>query len=372
MSKGFRFPHETDDVYRVLVGELATSWLPTTIMACTFVGVGGLIAVSHPSLLLIAATIVGGILSLVKLVVMRKHREALTLGEWTRLRSARWELAHAVLTVGFAIQVGLVTALVFLESDPASEMLATGMLFGYCSGIAARVSFRPVISAAALVAAGLPASVGAALQGGVTGGVLAVIFIIFLLGALETVRYLYGVSSRQIALTLDMATLARHDPLTGLYNRLGLREAFRARVASQRIGLVAVHCMDLDGFKPVNDQYGHAAGDLLLSGVANRLRGLVGPNGIVSRLGGDEFVAVQAPISHVDEANLLALRICRGIKAPFLINGVEMQVGASVGYTVSTSEGRDLEALIATADEALYRVKKAGGGSAAQRTLLVA
>lgn len=118
--------------------------------------------------------------------------------------------------------------------------------------------------------------------------------------------------------------------------------------------------IDLDGFKPVNDTYGHDAGDLLLKEIAERLSGIVRESDIVARVGGDEFVIVTGEINFGSGGELIARRIKDIITEPVIIGGNSVSVGASIGISIFPSNGSDSESLIQKADEAMYRVKKSG------------
>lgn len=172
------------------------------------------------------------------------------------------------MTVGVATAVAMTACTLFLLPSLLLQMLATGLIFGYCAGIASRIAVRPHLAAAALLIAAAPTIFAAGTWDDVAHRVIMGMFSVFLLGALQTTRFTYCSAVRNIEIRLDMATLARNDPLTGLSNRLGLREAFRK--ASHR-GTIAIHYLDLDGFKRINDQFGHAAGDCALIEVARRL-----------------------------------------------------------------------------------------------------
>ena len=366
MRNPLRLVPEPDDVYVMLVSELFTGWLPAAIMGATFVGIGLYVALAFGApLVLMTATILGGSLTVLKLGLMLALRRSDIASSWDRSRAARWETAHGLATVCFAAMVAIIAVATFASSDLSLQMLATGMLFGYCSGIVARASVRPRIAMAAIATAALPVIVAAALYGGTTHWILATVFTIFLGGSFESVRHVHAAASRQIAMRLDMATLARNDSLTGLANRLGLREAFRAMIGSRhQVAMVAVHCFDLDRFKPVNDRYGHPAGDALLRMLAERIRAALREGDVAARIGGDEFVVVQAPIRHPDEADMFARRLSRAITTPYEIKGNVIEIGVSLGYATSPPGARDLEDLIATADAELYRMKNSGGGTA--------
>ncbi len=159
-----------------------------------------------------------------------------------------------------------------------------------------------------------------------------------------------------------MAKLAKTDALTGLSNRLMLRELFQLHTdtAIRARNLVALHFLDLDGFKAINDRYGHPAGDILLEQVARRLEANVRAEDVVSRLGGDEFIVLQVGLHDESEAELLARRIIREISKPYVIDEISMSVSASVGIATAPKLGVELERLLACADAALYRAKAGG------------
>jgi diguanylate cyclase (GGDEF)-like protein len=157
--------------------------------------------------------------------------------------------------------------------------------------------------------------------------------------------------------------LARHDLLTGLPNRAVLREELERGLAANRRGeSLALLCLDLDRFKPVNDTYGHAAGDELLRQVAERLRECVRETDIVARMGGDEFAVVQRGALQPDVSTRLARRIIDVLTRPFEVDGHVVHIGTSVGVAMAPTDGEDSETLLRHADLALYRAKSDGRG----------
>ena len=156
-----------------------------------------------------------------------------------------------------------------------------------------------------------------------------------------------------------------HDHLTGLYNRqqwieilqLQLSRAVRTRTQ------VAVLYLDLDGFKPVNDTFGHAAGDFVLVVVAQRLRALVRPHDVVARVGGDEFAISCEDLHTIADAEEIAARIIAGLAEPVEVAGhlvgQRVAVSASIGITISPGDS-DAERLVDGADVAMYQAKQAG------------
>jgi diguanylate cyclase (GGDEF)-like protein len=158
--------------------------------------------------------------------------------------------------------------------------------------------------------------------------------------------------------------MAHHDALTGLANRVLLNE--RLEDALDRVvesEMLAVHHLDLDQFKAVNDTFGHPAGDKLLKTVAERLRALVRDTDTIARTGGDEFVIVQVPIADPAEATSLAQRIIAAISEPFDLDGHQAVIGTSVGIATGPGEGLSPDKLLRNADLALYRAKDDGRGT---------
>lgn len=153
---------------------------------------------------------------------------------------------------------------------------------------------------------------------------------------------------------------ALHDPLTGLPNRILLDDrlqqaAAAARRSGRHIGLLLV---DLDGFKLVNDNFGHRAGDDVLREVATRLRGILREADTAARFGGDEFVVICQDVDDAEEIDAIALRIEHGLSAPIKAGPGSVVVGASVGIAVVDGTVTDVDDLLACADAAMYAVKR--------------
>ena len=155
--------------------------------------------------------------------------------------------------------------------------------------------------------------------------------------------------------------MALHDALTDLPNRVLLNERLEQALARARRGdLVAVHLLDLDHFKIVNDTLGHPAGDRLLKMVTQRLRSLVRETDTIARMGGDEFAVLQVAISQPADATVLALRIIETVSAPYDLDGTQVVIGTSVGIAIGPVDGHTPDQLIRNSDLALYRAKADG------------
>ena len=153
---------------------------------------------------------------------------------------------------------------------------------------------------------------------------------------------------------------ARHDLLTGLPNRLLLRESLADRLS--RDGRFALLCIDLDRFKAVNDSFGHPAGDELLTRVADRLRTCVRVNDLVARIGGDEFAILHSLVTSQEDGAELGERVLRSLAAPFRLDRSTVQIGASIGVVIRPDDGCDAAELMRNGDLALYRAKEEGRG----------
>lgn len=160
-----------------------------------------------------------------------------------------------------------------------------------------------------------------------------------------------------------MLHLAYHDALTNLPNRALFKDRLEQSLAYARRlkhGKVAVLFIDLDRFKLVNDSLGHAVGDQLLQGVAQRLRELGRRSDTLARLGGDEFTFLLPDVDHVEEATVVADKVLAALEQPFVIGGRDIFVSASIGISMYPDDGADVETLMKHADTAMYHVKKQG------------
>ena len=171
-------------------------------------------------------------------------------------------------------------------------------------------------------------------------------------------------SSKRLEHEQRLAYRVEHDDLTDLPNRVLLNDRLHAGLArAGRDGKrLAVVYMDLDNFKPINDRFGHQAGDCLLQAVARRLIDTVRQSDTVSRLGGDEFIVCIEQINTPQDALSAAAKLCDAFKQPFQILGSEIETRASIGIAVYPDHGRDAATLLRNADEAMYAAKAAAAG----------
>ena len=160
----------------------------------------------------------------------------------------------------------------------------------------------------------------------------------------------------------ELAHLAHHDPLTDLPNRLLFTDRAEQALASAQAHKrgCALLLLDLDHFKIINDSLGHNVGDQLLKGVGERLKGLFGPGVTLARLGGDEFAVLAESCPQVVQAAALAQRMLDAMKQPFLFDGHQLFISASIGISLFPSDALSAEQLLRNADSALFKAKSAG------------
>jgi diguanylate cyclase (GGDEF)-like protein len=170
------------------------------------------------------------------------------------------------------------------------------------------------------------------------------------------------ITARKIA-EAKINHLARFDALTGLPNRVTLRDRMEQALSELRSdNMCAVHFIDLDRFKQVNDTLGHTRGDLLLEAVAKRLQDAAPDAHIIARFGGDEFVILQTQIKSVDQAEALATRVLSALSGAYEVSGNEVIVSGSIGIAAAESP-LDADLLLQNADMALYQAKSEGRGT---------
>ena len=157
--------------------------------------------------------------------------------------------------------------------------------------------------------------------------------------------------------------VARHDPLTDLPNRQLFQDRLQTGLARARRDheRIAVLYIDLDQFKPVNDRHGHAVGDQLLRGIADRIRECVPASDTIARIGGDEFVVLLHDIHLPADAVLVAAKIGAAIEKPFELAGAHVQVSSSIGIAMYPDHGEEDGKLLREADGAMYDAKRHGG-----------
>lgn len=180
----------------------------------------------------------------------------------------------------------------------------------------------------------------------------------------EMVESFNSLVAKQLESEKQMTFMAHHDALTGLPNRrsfmIGLRQSMA--LATRQTTKLALLFIDLDGFKKVNDVHGHKVGDQLLQQVAERLVVGMRESDMLGRFGGDEFVVLSIDCPDRESAAVIATKLVAKLREPFMIDGIEVTVGASIGIAIYPDQATDIEPFIALADSAMYLAKRDGRG----------
>lgn len=349
---------------RVELVRLLYTALPQVASGTSCICIAGIFAVwrsggSWLSLALLAWTLTFAALRIGVLLRFPRDPDALDL-----CSAKRWEVRYAVGAIGFAVITGIQTNIGFHSSFAGEWALWTGLSMGMCGGASAtRLSclpWIPVTTGAVLLTALSAAFLSSGDPGGMLGGLLVPLYG---LSYFEACRHTGQSLIARMLAEREARHLAAHDGLTGLPNRLSFQEQIeRATATAITDGKpFAVLAIDLDGFKLVNDTYGHAGGDELLRQVTHRLRAATMGVHYAARLGGDEFAIVTAPINDRERVASLAAKFLTSLAEPYTVQGKSVTtVSASIGVALWGLNGTDGETLIRYADEALYEAKRGG------------
>ena len=245
----------------------------------------------------------------------------------------------------------------FLITAEASRALVIIFIFLAASACASSLASLPSAAILSLIVGLAPTSLAMFISGDVRLIALATNVIAVSIFQSRLIVGQFREMVRNLELQTDLEVLANTDPLTGLHNRRAFSKMLADRVACCGTKEFAIAMLDLDGFKPVNDRFGHAAGDEVLTVLANRLRAACRSGDHVARIGGDEFaivfahdrssVAIEEGISAIGSA----------LAEPYLIDGHHVFVSASIGTACFPAAANTVNGLLSAADEALYIVK---------------
>ncbi len=183
-------------------------------------------------------------------------------------------------------------------------------------------------------------------------------------GERKFIGIMHDITERKAA-EAEINHLAQYDALTDLPNRRLVQDRMQQTLARARRtqAQFAVMFIDLDRFKSINDELGHDTGDQLLQAVAQRLKTTLRGEDTVGRQGGDEFIVLLAWLNAIQDAALVARKILDALAEPFLINGLVLHIGASIGIAAYPQDGDDVETLLKNSDTAMYVAKEAGRGT---------
>ncbi|KQO72578.1 diguanylate cyclase [Methylobacterium sp. Leaf102] len=309
-----------------------------------------LVAVRIPQPHFVVWCVLECVICLVRLVVLVQARRAAARGGETPTD------LYILLGLAWAASVGYGTLISLTSGDWVVATLACLSAAAMVGGISFRNFGAPRLAGAMIVLTLGSCCLGAPFTG---EPVLLITFlqIPFYLASMSAAGFRLN---KMLVATMraerENAFRAQHDSLTGLANRFGLADA----MAGRQDRPTALFYLDLDGFKAVNDTYGHGMGDQLLQAVADRLRQAVGPHDVIARLGGDEFVVLAdalAPEALITFGERLAARI----SVPYgLGRDRTATIGVSIGIAASPQDGAGLASLVSAADAALYEAKARG------------
>jgi len=344
----------------LVIGAVASSIIAVTVAAAS--GDAWLIASA------VALTGIAGARIVDALRPARSHYDA---GQRSSRQVKHQELVYLAGALSYSLLLGIFSLLTLTNTkDGVLQLLAVTTTVGYAAGIAGRNAGRPWIALSQLCCASVPIIVGLLASLDPLKAELAVVIGLFVVAMMNITLQTYDMilkatvgSLEKAALAEYNANLARRDDLTGVANRTAFREQLEADLggfcsADQRL---AIHWLDLDRFKEINDSFGHLAGNALLCGIAARLNETYGDCGIVARLGGDEF-AIVCRVQHPGEAASIGREILRLVAQPVQHYGHLLHATASIGIAVAPEDGRDPDTLLKNADLALYRAKDSGRG----------
>ncbi|WP_166041485.1 GGDEF domain-containing protein [Sphingosinicella sp. YJ22] len=261
---------------------------------------------------------------------------------------------YVILSLLWGAGIGLGTFAVVMSGDWVAATIAGMSMAAMLGGLSFRYFGAPRLACAMLIVSTLPGAIACGLSGEPILLVAALQMPLYVVIMTRAAWWMNGTMVAALCAEHENGHRARHDALTGLLNRTGLADAIAAAPAGLRLGCLF---LDLDGFKRVNDTMGHAAGDDLLAMVAARLRDTMKTGDIFARIGGDEFllVAPMASAAHARDRGEAMIAAVAGL--PYVIGSQGVLIGASVGAALQGDKARSLEAMIAAADEALYRAK---------------
>ena len=358
-----RLPEAT---YIELVQSLFGLVLPAVIMTLCFAGTGAYILTQHEDWWLTGFYGCGLLASVARLGVLFGHRASAKSAGLTGNVARAVERSFAISYIAFAAAFGAFAARAYGVVDDDLHILLVALVYGYGTGVSATVSLRPWISITAILIAIVPMILATLFQAGAPHWGTGLLTTLFLAGGVISMIQRYRQSSAQITLRRMMEKLAREDDLTGLPNRLVLRERFEELTArSDGTELIAVHCVDINQLDPVNEMYGHMAGDALLKAVSQRLRRVVRGDNLVIHLNGDDFVIIQPNMAEMAEAEGLAHQVVATLDKSYAVAGEDIIITANIGYSVDVQQGAELEQLLVGAERALASGKRHASGVAA-------
>ncbi len=333
-----------EGTYIELVRSLFTPVVPTTIMTLNFLAAGLYIVRQTQDDILLYLYALCALASVLRMGVLFRFRRSAQADGFDAPTARRVERTYAIAYIGFALVFGIFAARAFGIASPTAHILLMALLYGYGAGVAAGISLRPWISIPSMLVAIVPTIVVSLAMPGFPSWGTGLLTIFFLAGGIESLLRRYRATSKQISMHRLLTTMAWRDELTGLPNRLLLRERFdRMRGGSGDADQVAVHRIDLTRLKQVNESHGHPFGDELLKAVAERLNRTARAASFAVRLSADDFIVVQSEMTKPRDAEILARQIIAAVGKPYAIGAQTISIGLTVGYAFAPRRSADLD-----------------------------
>lgn len=351
------FKQEISEEIRQEFADLTfTSTFSVLTIGVALVAVAGLIFSAEPGIIT-GALLAGGIIVTCARVMLglayRWRHPAFP-------RTAAWLGWYAAGGYAFSAMVASLAVWSSLRGHTDYEILATTILFAYSTGMIVRVAVSPRIALVQLLVAFVPAAVGNLLVGSAMHYLLAALQLAFAISGSEMIKYLFETWLDRARSQRELARMSEHDDLTGLPNRCRFRRCLEESWKEGQ-ACFSVYMLDLDGFKAINDELGHAAGDEVLQQVAARMRTALGAGDTPARLGGDEFAILHKGQEAYGLRQDRASHIIRLIASePYSVSGKPVSIGVSVGHASSDPECQCADDVVNNADQALYAAKAEG------------
>lgn len=348
-------PGVPDDIRAALIERLHGTLSIFIGGAINTIVVAAACAIRHPTALFLIWLVLEIVVCVIRLVLLIVANNAAIAGRRTPTD------LHLLVAVAWSASVGLGALVTLASGDWLVAMLATVSSAAMVGGICFRNFCAPRLAGTMILFSFGPIVPGVAIAG---EPLLYVAFLLVPLYFLAMTAAAFRLNTMLIAtMRSDRANdhLARHDSLTGLLNRTGFVDALERKLRSAgHEKSAALLFLDLDSFKPINDTFGHQAGDRLLQLVAERLRHTLSAADVIARLGGDEFVVLADNLT-AEQALAVGQRIIAAVTMSYeLGEGVSGNVGVSIGLAMSPEHGTEAEMLLAMADAALYEAKSSG------------
>ncbi len=265
-----------------------------------------------------------------------------------------------ILSILWCCLQGLLFFLAMRSGNTVIMVISTAHCMGLVGPLCARNYAAPRLALLLVSLCVGPLILGAASTGEPLMLVLIALLPGFLLGATQLLAHYRSAMLTALNAEMINADRARHDPLTGLLNRHGLEQVMKGLASDEVFSLV---CFDLDGFKPINDRFGHAAGDRLLCEVADRMTAALAAGQVLARIGGDEFLALLKGQGADATETVIDRILSRVSGAPYAVDGKSLvEIGVTAGFACYPEDATKIADLHILADRAMYAAKEAGKG----------